>query len=95
MIQLRSLLTIFSEKMYVFLLRVHHKNYHRANYSFDDFNGDAGFVKSAGVVTYPLRALMSGADNSLEVYFEINTITDVDYACNSFIQGFSVRRILH
>ncbi|KAJ3617439.1 hypothetical protein MTP99_007158 [Tenebrio molitor] len=69
--------------------------YHYADYynirnnSRQDFDIETGYEEGAGINTYPRRALTSGADNSLSIFFEYNT-NETDFVCNNFLQGFRV-----
>ncbi|KAF7267710.1 hypothetical protein GWI33_019099 [Rhynchophorus ferrugineus] len=55
------------------------------------WSADHGYTDEAGIDTYPRRALLSGATNSLMVNFAVNN-TDLDYGCTHF-QGYKV--VLH
>ncbi|KAH0815247.1 hypothetical protein GEV33_007544 [Tenebrio molitor] len=69
--------------------------YHYADYydirndSRQDFDIETGYEEGAGINTYPRRALTSGADNALSIFFEYNT-DETDFVCNNFLQGFRV-----
>ncbi|RZC37263.1 ASC domain containing protein [Asbolus verrucosus] len=54
-----------------------------------NFDGESGYMKGAGVETYPRRAPMSGADNSLNIIFGY-LLPDTDYMCSEFQQGFRI-----
>ncbi|XP_063916628.1 pickpocket protein 28-like [Zophobas morio] len=63
--------------------------YYVPNKSEDYFDLETGYKDNAGINTYPRRALMSGADNSLTVFFKYN-LGDADFTCNGLFQGFRV-----
>ncbi|XP_044253187.1 pickpocket protein 28-like [Tribolium madens] len=63
--------------------------YHVPNNSHNVYDTEKGYDTNSGVDTHPKRALMSGADNSLTVFFNYDT-ADTDFICNSFLQGFRV-----
>ncbi|XP_068913456.1 pickpocket protein 28-like [Tenebrio molitor] len=69
--------------------------YHYADYydirnkSRQDFDIETGYEEGAGINTYPRRALTSGADNALSIFFEYDT-EETDFVCNNFHQGFRV-----
>jgi amiloride-sensitive sodium channel len=70
-------------------------SYHYADYydirnkSRQDFDIETGYEEGAGINTYPRRALTSGADNALSIFFEYDT-EETDFVCNNFHQGFRV-----
>lgn len=57
------------------------------------YDTEKGYNTNAGVETHPKRALMSGADNSLTVFFNYYS-ADTDFICNNFLQGFRVHLFL-
>lgn len=67
----------------------HYKNYHKTNFSSQNYSGEFGYSKTAGINTYPRRAISAGADRSLTIYLTHN-IVDNDCICNQFLQGFRV-----
>nr|XP_023024959.1 pickpocket protein 28-like isoform X1 [Leptinotarsa decemlineata] len=71
----------------VFQFSDYHENFQKSNWSIDE-----GYAKNSGMESYPTRAFLAGADNSLQITFIQNT-TDLDYLCLDDIQGFSV--LLH
>ncbi|KAJ3647272.1 hypothetical protein Zmor_024796 [Zophobas morio] len=70
---------------------VHHSNFYNVRQKSHDYDFDAGwgYSKEAEMETYPRRALMSGADNSFDIYLKYNS-NDTDYICNAFHQGYRV-----
>ncbi|KAJ3655395.1 hypothetical protein Zmor_014527 [Zophobas morio] len=67
----------------------HYKDYHTIANTSVDYDGDLGYKKTAGVNTYPVRALASGADNSLTLIFVHRSLNN-DYICNQFLNGFRI-----
>ncbi|XP_044252515.1 pickpocket protein 28-like [Tribolium madens] len=75
---------IFRDHVYNF-----HDYYRVANTSEKYFDPEFGYKSTAGVRTYPRRALKSGADSAFLVFFNYDT-SDSDFNCNNFLQGFRV-----
>ncbi|KAG5875640.1 hypothetical protein JTB14_037317 [Gonioctena quinquepunctata] len=48
-------------------IRVHFRHYHQ-NERHSNWSIDGGFPEDIGKNTYPRRALLAGADNSLEIF---------------------------
>ncbi|KAG5875019.1 hypothetical protein JTB14_033034 [Gonioctena quinquepunctata] len=69
----------------------HFSNYHMIKEK-SEWNPDGNYEKTSGVKSYPMRAFLAGADNSLQITF-IQKNDDLDYLCLDDIQGFSV--LLH
>ncbi|KAG5873444.1 hypothetical protein JTB14_024866 [Gonioctena quinquepunctata] len=67
----------------------HFSNYHMIKEK-SQWNPDGNYEKTSGFETYPMRALLAGADNSLQITF-IQRNDDLDYLCLDDIQGFSCR----
>ncbi|KAJ3647274.1 hypothetical protein Zmor_024797 [Zophobas morio] len=63
--------------------------YHVPNKSADYFNIETGYKENANMNTYPRRAMMSGADNALLIFFNIDT-DYIDPICNGIFKGFRV-----
>jgi hypothetical protein len=53
------------------------------------WNMERGYLDNSKIMTYPQRALLSGASNGLTVYLGIN-YEDIDFTCKQ-IQGYKVR----
>ncbi|EFA07961.1 Pickpocket protein 28-like Protein [Tribolium castaneum] len=75
---------IFRDHVYNF------KDYYKvSNNSEKYFDPEFGYRPSAGVHTYPRRALRSGADSAFGIFFNYDT-ADTDFNCKNFLQGFRV-----
>ncbi|KAJ8935302.1 hypothetical protein NQ318_015336 [Aromia moschata] len=70
---------------------VHFSNYHK-NENKSEWHIDRGYSKDSTLNAYPLRALLSGADNSIQVTF-MHFQSDTDYICVEDVLGYSV--LLH
>ncbi|XP_044256790.1 uncharacterized protein LOC123006401 [Tribolium madens] len=68
---------------------VQHDDFYQVLNDSKNFNTDSGYDPESGINTYPRRALMSGALNSLDVYLKTNS-NDTDYICSAFMQGFRI-----
>ncbi|EFA05007.2 Pickpocket protein 28-like Protein [Tribolium castaneum] len=68
-----------------------YKNYQDVTSEPLKYDIDLGYLTPA-VTTYPSRALLSGADNSLQVSFQ-HVQQNTDFLCNKYYQGFRV--LLH
>nr|XP_008193548.2 PREDICTED: pickpocket protein 28 [Tribolium castaneum] len=68
---------------------VQHDDFYEVLNDSKHFNTDSGYAPESGIDTYPQRALMSGALNSLDVYLKTNS-NDTDYICSNFMQGFRI-----
>ncbi|CAH1098522.1 unnamed protein product [Psylliodes chrysocephalus] len=55
----------------------------------DNWNIEEGYSKSAGLETYPRRALLAGVNNALTVTL-ISTFLDEDQTCKGGIHGYKV-----
>ncbi|XP_044260982.1 pickpocket protein 28-like isoform X2 [Tribolium madens] len=70
---------------------VWYKKYQNVTSEPLSYENDLGYLTS-DVITYPSRALMSGADNSLQIEFH-HVQYNTDLLCNKYYQGFRV--LLH
>lgn len=61
--------------------------YEVANKSRRDFDMETGYKDNADVNTYPIRALASGADDSLIVIFQHDPL-DTDFTCTGLFHGY-------
>ncbi|RZB40383.1 ASC domain containing protein [Asbolus verrucosus] len=68
---------------------IYDKNFYNVTSPSDNYCYDAGYADNAGIYTYPRRALVSGADNSLDITLFHNP-NDTDYICSQFLEGFRV-----
>ncbi|RZC40059.1 ASC domain containing protein [Asbolus verrucosus] len=71
---------------------VHVSDFYDVEHDSQDFGGEFGYKEGVGVDTYPRRALMSGADNFLNLLFRHDS-NDTDYICNVFLQGFRLTNL--
>jgi hypothetical protein len=54
------------------------------------WNMERGYLDNSNIMTYPWRALLSGASNGFTVYLLVDN-ENIDFMCKQ-IQGYKVRR---
>ncbi|XP_063916764.1 pickpocket protein 28-like [Zophobas morio] len=70
-------------------LVTHHKNFHKTDAS-DDWTIEHGYKASAGLNTYPRRALYAGVPYGLDIKLKVH-MDDLDSTCGALIKGFMVQ----
>ncbi|KAJ3655392.1 hypothetical protein Zmor_014524 [Zophobas morio] len=71
---------------------IYYKPYRNLTAKPVSYNSDTGYAKDAGINAYPKRALLSGADDSLNIELAHERYT-TDLLCNKNNQGYKV--LLH
>jgi hypothetical protein len=74
----------------IYFSSFHYEDFHQPAIASSNYNDDTRYAKVTDVDTYPARALLSGADNSLELQFK-HVQEKSDTLCNKYLQGFRVR----
>ncbi|XP_068914086.1 pickpocket protein 28-like isoform X2 [Tenebrio molitor] len=78
---------IFNELVY------HYENYHKVDKDTMSWNMERGYLDNSNIMTYPWRALLSGASNGFTVYLLVVVDNEnIDFMCKQ-IQGYKV--VLH